>query len=36
MESGKDGEVVVAIRHLIEWSALGIEVLAALIAVRGI
>jgi uncharacterized membrane protein len=33
MESGKGGEVVVAIRHLIEWSALGIEVLAVAVIV---
>jgi hypothetical protein len=33
MESSKGGEIVVVIRHLIEWSALGIEVLAVAVIV---
>jgi uncharacterized membrane protein len=36
MESGKGSEVVEIIRHLIEWSALGIEVLAVAVIVGAV
>lgn len=36
MEPGKGSEVVEIIRHLIEWSALGIEVLAVAVIVTAV